>query len=274
MLDDHDSLSRKCESRIDDWDDWPAVAEPRRAHWISSIRLPTRLQNLALILISASADTAAHARVVRPAPPVLQGAAVTDRLRAPRGSGGFPTITVVELIVIIAIVGVLVALLLPSVPAHGPPARFPPPRRLAQPWPPQLSGEYDRSWLRRSDINRLETLAILLDGRYMRYHVYPRHGPTGVSGYATGTASQLVLDRPESSNHVGPQRYLAIRWGSRDYLIEDDELADFCAAIHDGSEPRTKPAGRFYLRRGDWNKPVSGMPALPEPWKARIKRHQ
>src|SRR5262249_19642509 len=118
MLDDQDSLSKKSGTRIDDWDDWAAVAEPRSEHWISPIRFPTRLQNLALVLISAIADTAEQTKAGRPRPPVRQGAAVTGRLRADRGSGpgGFPRITLVELVVIIAIVGVLVALLLPSVP--------------------------------------------------------------------------------------------------------------------------------------------------------------
>src|SRR6185312_16735966 len=139
-----------------------------------------------------------------------------------------------------------------------------PPRRLAQPWPPQLSGEYDRSRSRRPDSYPLETLEILLDGRYMRRFKYPRHGLTGVSGYTTGNASQFVLDHGRPPKHLVPQTYLAIRWGSRDYLLEKEEVADFRAAITDGSEPRTKPAGRFYLRRGDWNKPVVGDPALPE----------
>lgn len=223
MLTGHDSLSKKSGKRIDDWDDRPAFAKPRSERWISPIRFPMRIQNLALVLISAI---------------------------------------------------VLVALLLPSVQSGGPPLRFPPPRRLTQPWPPQLSGEYDRSYSRRSDRGRLETLEILLDGRYMQRFIYPRHGLRGVSGYATGTASQLVLDHPRASKHLGPQTYRAIRWGSRDYLIEEEEVADFFAAITDGSEPRTKAAGRFYLRRGDWNKPVVGIPALPENSKARIEGHE
>lgn len=275
MLDGHDSLSKKSGAQIDDWDDWPAVAERSSGHWVSPIRFPTRLENLALVLISAIADRADQAKGGRRPPPVCQGVAVKGRSRAHRGSrsGRFPGITLLELVVIIAIVGVLVALLLPPVQSGGPPPRFPPPRRLAQPWPPQLSGEYDRSYSRRSDSERLETLDILLDGRYLRRFT-GRHGLTGVSGYATGTASQLVLDHPRPSKHRGPQTYLAIRWGSRDYLVEEEEVADFCAAINDGSEPRTKPAGRFYLRHGDWNKPVAGIPALPEPCRARIERHE
>ncbi len=58
-----------------------------------------------------------------------------------------------------------------------------------------------------------------------------------------------------------------IQWGERLYLIEKEELSEFCNAINLGLEPRNDLRsngylGSFYLRNGDQNKSASGHPAL------------
>ncbi len=62
-----------------------------------------------------------------------------------------------------------------------------------------------------------------------------------------------------------------VKWGERVYLIEPERLHLFAAAVNFGIEPRggiineNYLTTRFYLRRGDERKPVSGKPSLPEP---------
>src|SRR5215471_14061657 len=62
-----------------------------------------------------------------------------------------------------------------------------------------------------------------------------------------------------------------VRWGARVYLIEPDEMKPFVTAVSLGIEPRAQIinlnySGKFFLRRGDERKAVTGKPALPERW--------
>ena len=61
-----------------------------------------------------------------------------------------------------------------------------------------------------------------------------------------------------------PIKRKPIRWGERVYLIPTFRIIDFCNAINSGWEPRNCTHGRFYLRRGDEEKEVSGKPELPK----------
>jgi hypothetical protein len=53
-----------------------------------------------------------------------------------------------------------------------------------------------------------------------------------------------------------------VQWGDRLYLLPHGDLAMFCKAVDEGSEPRSIPTGPFFLRVGDHRK--SG-PAQPPP---------
>ena len=71
------------------------------------------------------------------------------------------------------------------------------------------------------------------------------------------------------------RRLAFVRWGERLYLIEESELRAFCNAINGGIEPRRTNSvddytGTFYLRVGDEEKPVTGIPELPETWRGCI----
>ena len=60
--------------------------------------------------------------------------------------------------------------------------------------------------------------------------------------------------------------FFVISWGSRQYLVAHDEMLEYCNAINQGSEPRGNEFGFFYMRSGDWGKPVSGKPAIVGDW--------
>ena len=88
----------------------------------------------------------------------------------------------------------------------------------------------------------------------------------------------LVLERNRAAAEA---RFLPVRWGDRLYLIEPERIVSFVNAVNAGHEPRVKAQGAFFLRQGDWNKPVTGGPRLPvmyrgylldKPVEARILR--
>jgi len=70
----------------------------------------------------------------------------------------------------------------------------------------------------------------------------------------------LVLTSEGSASETP---FLPVRWGDRLYLIDPDGIVGFANAVNAGHEPRMKAQGVFYLRNGDWNKPVTGGPRLP-----------
>jgi hypothetical protein len=60
--------------------------------------------------------------------------------------------------------------------------------------------------------------------------------------------------------------FFPVRWGGRMYLVPTNEIVQFCSEVNQGIEPRHARGGEYYLRRNDWDKPVAGKPAVPEPW--------
>jgi hypothetical protein len=58
------------------------------------------------------------------------------------------------------------------------------------------------------------------------------------------------------------ERFVSVRWGRRQYLIEDYAWPEFVSAVSRGEEPRSKPQGRFLLRVGDEHAPVVGWPKI------------
>jgi hypothetical protein len=79
------------------------------------------------------------------------------------------------------------------------------------------------------------------------------------------------------------ERYLPVKWGGRSYLIPEDGLLNFCNAVNAGVEPRPTRDdpnynpfrddayfGAFFLRGGDEEKKISGLPQLPEKWQSYL----
>jgi len=64
-----------------------------------------------------------------------------------------------------------------------------------------------------------------------------------------------------------PSHLVPIRWESRLYLVPQESIADFCNEVNMGLEPRRDPTGEFFLREGDWKRPVNGLPEVPAIWR-------
>lgn len=82
---------------------------------------------------------------------------------------------------------------------------------------------------------------------------------------------QLPVTSTEEWNRL-PLHLLPVLWGKRTYLLstEHKSLLAFCNAVNTGNEPRHQINGRFYLKSGDENKGISGLPPLPSEWHAYL----
>jgi len=90
---------------------------------------------------------------------------------------------------------------------------------------------------------------------------------TDINAKALMRNGMLVLGNGRAGSE---SRFLPIRWGDRLYLIEPERLVAFANAVNAGHEPRMKAQGVFFLRSGDWNKPVTGGPTLPAVYRAYL----
>jgi hypothetical protein len=70
------------------------------------------------------------------------------------------------------------------------------------------------------------------------------------------------------------QQLLPVRWGDRRYLVrlDYDGIKHFCNAINSGVEPRDPGPGFPYLREGDEEKKVVGLPDLPKSWLTYLEK--
>jgi hypothetical protein len=120
------------------------------------------------------------------------------------------------------------------------------------------------------------SLTIKREGRFS----FGWRGCLGVYDQNTGEAkveAGHVILRPERPNVREGFRGTAtdlipVRWGERLYLIPETERREFCNRVNQGTEPRDRPHGRFYLRRGDWDKKVAGPPSVPKGWESLLLR--
>jgi hypothetical protein len=91
------------------------------------------------------------------------------------------------------------------------------------------------------------------------------------AGVARVEAGHLILKTERPNAREGfrgtPTDFIPVRWGARLYLIPEGDGREFCNAVNQGTEPRAGIHGRFYLRRGDWEKKAEGRPDVPEAWK-------
>jgi hypothetical protein len=81
-----------------------------------------------------------------------------------------------------------------------------------------------------------------------------------------GERIRLLPELPNT--HEGfegiPEELVPVPWGARRYLVPSGEIRSFCNAVNSGREPRGHVHGRFFFREGDDERPVAGLPALPE----------
>lgn len=96
----------------------------------------------------------------------------------------------------------------------------------------------------------------------------PGRGHDQNHGELRSVGGALELDCAWPNERVGlrgfPTKLLPVRWGERNYLLEERELVAFCNAINHGWEPRSELHGFFLLREGDEARATAGMPSLGE----------
>jgi hypothetical protein len=105
-------------------------------------------------------------------------------------------------------------------------------------------------------------------------------GCLGVYGKNEGIArvenDHLILTPEQTNDSRGfggtPTDFVPVRWGERLYLVPQEAGKAFCIEVHEGIEPRSNVHGRFYLRKGDSKKKVTGFPIVPKEWEPMLQK--
>ena len=109
-------------------------------------------------------------------------------------------------------------------------------------------------------------------------YVFEWHGCLGLYdrnyGSVTWTNGRVRLSFTFTNERKGFQgiapELVPVAWGERHYLIPTGEIVGFCNDINQGGEPRPRVHGFHLLRRGDETKEVSGLPKLPDEYRAYL----
>lgn len=101
----------------------------------------------------------------------------------------------------------------------------------------------------------------------------------GVYGQNEGGAKvvkdHLILTPEQPNDSIGcgtATDFIPVRWGDRLYLVPQDAGKAFCSQVNEGSEPRSNVHNHVYLRRGDWEKKVTGLPVVPKEWESLLQK--
>ncbi|WP_165227365.1 hypothetical protein [Aquisphaera insulae] len=176
-------------------------------------------------------------------------------------------LTALEWATIFGIVGFLAGLLIPG-SDHDFSPRFPP---APAPDAPKSCGEIAGRYLDGGSHGGGGDLNILEDGRYSLV----RSACVGVldrdSGWARRVGQHLLLSPAGSAPKRIERTFFSVDWSGRSYLVPVDRMDDFCVAVIEGDEPRDDLRGRFFLRLGDEEKRIDGVPTLSEPWAAYLR---
>ena len=109
-------------------------------------------------------------------------------------------------------------------------------------------------------------------------YVFEWHGCLGLYdrnyGAVTWTNGRVRLsftfkNEREGFQGIAPE-LVPIAWGSRHYLIPPEDIVGFCNEINQGGEPRPRVHGFHLLRRGDETNAVTGLPKLPNEFRAYL----
>lgn len=99
--------------------------------------------------------------------------------------------------------------------------------------------------------------------------VHTLHGCLGLYDQNHGSVEEtkgrirIAWKLPNPDDWNRPNEYLAVRWGERRYLIQPEDILQFCSDVRAGDEPRKRRHGMYLLRFGDEDLPVKGEPSLP-----------
>ena len=105
-------------------------------------------------------------------------------------------------------------------------------------------------------------------------------GCLGEYGRNSGTfvreAGHLTLN-PREPNPPGfggtPTEFIVVKWEGRNYLVPEIDMLYFCNNVNAGIEPRNSRLGRHYLRNGDEQRVVRGLPSVPQQWQELLLDH-
>lgn len=134
----------------------------------------------------------------------------------------------------------------------------------------RLAGEY--SYGNGYDLNC--TLEISPDGHFLYKSCKYDRVIDQAAGCVVLQNGQLVL-QPQIEPGEWPKGMgnvlMPVAWGQRLYLVPANDIRGFSNQVNRGLEPvRRGNMGSYFLREGDWDRPVVGKPDLPEEWKDRL----
>src|SRR4029077_17772134 len=78
-----------------------------------------------------------------------------------------------------------------------------------------------------------------------------------------GYLSLSFLYRNKRGDYGFDEKLVPVRWAERVYLVPPERLLDFCNDISSEREPRARIRGGVLLRKGDEDRPTTGLPDLP-----------
>ena len=186
---------------------------------------------------------------------------------------------ILDVLVVIAIVGILAGLILPGLPQDRSPVFPPKSGRANDTEIVKIAGEFYLG----DGLGSNWHLNLTRDGRYS----FVSSGCVGVGekdcGYVRMVNGRICLSPSKPSpqprrqsgswlDRIPNGELRIIRWGPRVYLIPDDKVQDFCLAVSQGREPRPWEGRQFLLREIDLEKPTTGLPDVPESWTAMLPK--
>jgi hypothetical protein len=115
-------------------------------------------------------------------------------------------------------------------------------------------------------------LRILADGRFAFFtHDWesdrPEYGYAGIDNDEFRFLPEKHHDYLTRFPHES-QKFTAVAWGARHYIVETSGLRAFCEQVHEGKvcDCHFGPMGGVYLRVGDEKVKPRGLPELPRKW--------
>jgi hypothetical protein len=131
--------------------------------------------------------------------------------------------------------------------------------------PPWYAGSYEVYFMEHMGDTHSNTILITPSNEYFdEIKSCITSGPVKFGTVRTLDDGLLELC-PKARNQPGSEHCSmsnVIRLGDRQYLIPLSSLDGFARALADGAEPRKDGVGSFFMRKGDWDKPVQGRPQL------------
>jgi hypothetical protein len=108
-------------------------------------------------------------------------------------------------------------------------------------------------------------------------YVFEWHGCLGLYGLNYGsmvcTNGRITLSftyrNADGFAGISPE-LIPVSWESRHYLVPANDVVGFCNAVNHGLEPRAVAYGSYLLRRGDEKNEATGVPNVPEQYRAYL----